>query len=121
MRSMSGGYSTRVSAEREFSYWKLDDPEAHPLNEKIYGTEVLDEDFVKSIADHGILTPIVIARLALGLDPELERDPNAPNNVYRNYVLSGHRRFPKPQTHIASTKNMTYSFGGGPSFWRDAT
>jgi hypothetical protein len=82
---MSGGYSTRNKAEREFSYQSTTTLRVHPLNVSVYGAPELDSNFVKSVEDFGILEPILIARLSFDGDN------------YADYVLSGHRRFAAAQ------------------------
>src|SRR6266404_411316 len=77
--------NTRRKSEREFSHYKVDDLCAHPLNEQVYGPAKLDEKFLKSIRDFGILEPLLVARLSFD------------GANYLNYILSGHRRFAAAQ------------------------
>jgi hypothetical protein len=51
----------------------------HPFNERVYGIETLDAEFVKSIREHGVLVPIVVVSTTIG-------------GVVELYILSGHRR-----------------------------
>src|ERR1041385_8054152 len=85
MSQMSGGYSTRAKSEREFSYQATTTLKVHPLNVSVYGEAELDNKFVDSIRNFGVLEPILIARLSFD-------EAN-----FSDYVLSGHRRFAAAQ------------------------
>jgi alkylated DNA repair dioxygenase AlkB len=85
MSQMSGGYSTRTKSEREFSYQATTTLKVHPLNVSVYGEVELDDKFVDSIKNFGVLEPILIARLSFD------------GANYSDYILSGHRRFAAAQ------------------------
>jgi hypothetical protein len=73
------------SGSRAVYLIKVSDLVPHPLNAKIYGTPNWSandtKQLLKSIEEHGILEPIVYARLSFD------------GENYANYVVSGHRRF----------------------------
>jgi ParB-like chromosome segregation protein Spo0J len=51
----------------------------HPFNEKIYGRETLNDEFVESIRARGVDEPVVVVSTTIDRKPGL-------------YILSGHRR-----------------------------
>src|ERR1700745_3650540 len=52
---------------------------SHPFNTKVYGEEVLDADFIKSVRENSVLEPVIVTSTTIG-------------GVDGLYVLSGHRR-----------------------------
>jgi hypothetical protein len=85
--SMSGGSSTRNESDRVNKIERLGptDLKVHPLNARLYGetdwSQEDDKELLASIGTHGILEPIVYARLSFD------------GESYANYIVSGHRRF----------------------------
>lgn len=87
MSQMSGGSSTRNAGERSKTIITVatDSLQTHPMNTKVYGAvdwkKGNNKDFLASIQKHGVLQPLIYARLSFD-DGE----------SYGNYVVSGHRR-----------------------------
>jgi hypothetical protein len=52
---------------------------SHPFNTKVYGNEVIDADFIKSVRENGVLEPVIVTSTKI-------------DGVDGLYVLSGHRR-----------------------------
>ncbi|OPL09420.1 MAG: hypothetical protein AVO34_13540 [Firmicutes bacterium ML8_F2] len=70
-----------MSVTEKFSQITSQDPQllkAHPLSAKIYGDEIIPENFIRSIQKYGILEPIIIK-------PDLT-------------IISGHRRWRAAKT-----------------------
>ena len=82
MSSMSGGASARRPSEREFGFIHVDNLRPLPLNEQLYGSPELDENFVESIAATGVLEPIITAWMSFNGGESFDR-----------YIVSGHRRW----------------------------
>ncbi|WP_323676884.1 ParB/RepB/Spo0J family partition protein [Halorubellus sp. PRR65] len=67
----------------EIESLSINDLEPHPVNDEVYGDRMeLDEGFLASIKEHGIIEPIVV-------DPQ----PDAGDDSEQATILSGHRRF----------------------------
>ena len=90
--AIHGGVSSRNPSERAKLIRYLDPkrllPLLHPLNEKIYGEAVLDEAFLKSIREDGVIEPIVICVATV---PHYAKAEGGHRGQLQ-YVLSGHRR-----------------------------
>jgi len=90
--AMHGGISSRTVEERA-KLIRYRPPQdllqlMHPINQRIYGKAVLDEPFLKSIREDGVVEPIVIC---LATVPHYaKRDGGRRGQL--EYVISGHRR-----------------------------
>jgi hypothetical protein len=85
------GQSTRRESEREFCYIPFAELLPHPLNKRLYGSEEVDPKLLASIQQHGILEPLLIARLSFD------------GANYANYIVSGHRRWTAAMWVVAET------------------
>lgn len=102
-------FKSRRKEERAklVSYRKPSDLEVHPLNVRIYGEPVLDQEFLTSIKQEGVLEPIVLVRLAKPT-PEISGETE-----YQDYILSGHRRWAAAkQVGLERVPTRHFSVGG---------
>lgn len=70
------GSTPQVETQQEVVEIDLDELHEHPNQKAIYGDEILDPEFIESIGQYGVLTPLIITP--------------RPEGGY--YILSGHRR-----------------------------
>jgi|GEM_PF-2759756 len=77
----------------EIIYIPISEIAPHPLQEEIYGETIIEDEFIASIKDKGIIVPIIITPLNSENHKSFQKEQSDPTFSDKKYIcISGHRR-----------------------------